>query len=58
MGGESSRKTVTLVDLQVSTGIGAAPSAKVTLGDRELQSIRVVLMGLDLWMLHLTPYRK
>ena len=31
MGGESSRKTVTLVDLQVSTGLGAAPSAKVTL---------------------------
>ena len=27
----SSSKTVTLVDLQVSTGIGAAPSAKVTL---------------------------
>ena len=31
MGGESSRKTVTLVDLQVSTGLGSSPSAKVTL---------------------------
>ena len=57
MGGESSRKTVTLVDLQVSTGLGSSPSAKVTL---EIGSSKHTSSadGVGLWMLPLMPYRK